>query len=392
MFSSMGSGTRARCVKPSVTPSEKARRQKGCARAGSLRARVLLAVSLTLAAFVLLVASAAACLPTAEESNWKGEWNDGFYQGSWEVHLKSTETSPGVWKSAGTGQIVVPYYGTLPGQLEATTTCTGGKTANVTAHWTDPYGDNTTQTGTMAIGGEYVESGWWEGQTVHGFDTGTWTGVFKPTTESGGKVKGTVEVESSPGTLITSMKTELATELPSLPGGSVAPVGGVAFAASVPEGSTVKVKLTLPKGSYPTALFKFINDEYIEIPATIVGETVEFEITDGGPFDEDHAVNGEIIDPVIPVSGLHVETNELPEATRGAAYSTQLVASGGSPPYKWKKVGKLPKGLKLSKEGVLAGTPSSKLAPGSYQVSVVATDSTKKLKRAGTASLTLEIN
>ena len=393
MFSSMAfTGVDAGRVSASAPTPDLSTRSRS--RRRSLRV-VLLAVSLTLAVFAVfavLVASAVACVPMPAESNWEGRWEDGLYEGTWVVHLKTTETSPGEWRSEGPGVVTAPYYGELPGQLEATATCTGAATDAVTSHWTDRFGDNTTATGNLVIGDAWLESGSWSGQTIRGFDGGEWKGAFFPTHESGGKVKGDIEVESSPGTLINSLHTELATELPQLPGGALAPVGGVSFAASLPAGATVKVKLTLPPGSHPTGLLKFINAEYIEVPATIAGETVEFEITDGGPFDEDHVVNGEVIDPIIPVSGLQVETTSLPEATRGTAYSATLAVSGGTAPYKWKKVGKLPKGLKLSKEGVLSGTPSTKLAPGAYQVNVVATDSTKKLKRSGTATFTLTVN
>jgi hypothetical protein len=126
------------------------------------------------------------------------------------------------------------------------------------------------------------------------------------------------------------------------------------------------VKLTLPQGSHPTSLLKLMGGKYVVVPATIGGETVEYEITDGGTFDEDHTASGEVIDPGVPVStGLQVRSGILPAVTRGTAYSVQLNGSGGSSPCKWTKVGKLPKGLKLTKAGVIQGTPSSKLAPGS---------------------------
>jgi plastocyanin len=92
----------------------------------------------------------------------------------------------------------------------------------------------------------------------------------------------------------------------------------------------------------------------------------------------------------VPGAGLHVVTSTLPGATRGMPYSTQLAAEGGVPPYKWKKAGPLPKGLKLSKSGMLAGTPSTKLAPGSYPVAVKVTDS-EKPKQSSTTTLTLTI-
>ncbi len=87
-------------------------------------------------------------------------------------------------------------------------------------------------------------------------------------------------------------------------------------------------------------------------------------------------------------AGLHIEIDSLPQAQPGAAYSVQLEASGGSAPYKWKKGAKLPRGLKLSKTGLLSGTPSAKLAPGSYPISVRVQDAAK---HTAAATLTLEV-
>ncbi len=223
--------------------------------------------------------------------------------------------------------------------------------------------------GSLTIGSDVaVEGGTWGGSTIPSSDdTGQWEGEFRPTNNSGGSVPGTVEVESSPGTLITSFQTEVATELPLLPSGEdVAPVGGVTFAANVPVGATIKVKLTLPPGSHPTSLLKLVDGSYVVVPSTISGEVVEYEITDGGRFDEDDVANGEIIDPVVPVSsGLQIRTGELPQATPGTPYSEQLSATGGTGTLKWKRIGpKLPKGLKLTKTGSIEGTPTKKVAPG----------------------------
>jgi hypothetical protein len=48
----------------------------------------------------------------------------------------------------------------------------------------------------------------------------------------------------------------------------------------------------------------------------------------------------------------------LPSATRGVSYSATISGCGGTLPYKFKKGGHLPKGLKLSHSGVIAGTPT----------------------------------
>jgi Putative Ig domain/FG-GAP repeat len=336
-----------------------------------------------------------ACLSLPSTSTWNGHWSSASgHSGVWTAALTSTQADLGNWHVEGNGEVEIFGFGRQPGRVEGTLTCTGPTTDEVRGRWTDGFGDNVTTEGTLSINSSAaVESGTWKGPTIASpSDSGTWTGEFHPTTQSNGAVPGTVEVESSSGTLINSLQTKAMNGLPLLPSGDFAPVGNLSFAANLPIGATIKVKLTLPPGSNPTGLLKLVNGVYQEVPSAIVGDTVEFAITDGAKFDEDHTANGEVIDPVIPVGhGLHVETTELPTATRGTAYSTQLAVSGGTPPYKWKKVGKLPKGLKLTKNGIIQGAPSSKLAPGSYPVGVEVSDS-EKPKHSATAMLTLKVN
>ena len=95
---------------------------------------------------------------------------------------------------------------------------------------------------------------------------------------------------------------------------------------------------------------------------------------------------------IYTINGIEILTSSLPPATRGSSYSMQLEAKGGTQPYKWKKTAKLPKGLKLSKSGLLSGVPSTKLTAGEYPVAVTVADSTKKTKQTGTATFTLSIS
>ena len=324
---------------------------------GVLGGRRFLAAAVTSAFFILTAASAEACLTLPATMKWEGETTEfafGGYRGLWTANVTDKEISPGVWRSEGPGTVRQPN-GSGPGHVEDTLTCTSPTTFSMTnGQWTDSLGDNVGVQGNLSIGSNTaLESGTWQGTIWGGplgfvSDNGTFEGALAAQAPSGGIVTGTVEVESTPGTLVNSLQTEVATKLPLLPSPEdIAPVGGVSFAANLPAGATITIKLVLPRGSHPTHLFKLVNGSYVEVPATISGETVEFQITDGGTFDEDHSVNGEVVDPVIPVSsGLQVRSGELPEATRGVVYHAQLVASGGTQPYKWKKVGKLPKGLK----------------------------------------------
>lgn len=70
------------------------------------------------------------------------------------------------------------------------------------------------------------------------------------------------------------------------------------------------------------------------------------------------------------VGGFSITTTSLLAAARGVPYSQQLQASGGNPPYTWKRIGKLPKGLTLSSSGLLSGTPTATDATGSYSFTV----------------------
>lgn len=96
-----------------------------------------------------------------------------------------------------------------------------------------------------------------------------------------------------------------------------------------------------------------------------------------------------------------IATNSLPAATPGMPYGPVTLQATGlcvsTSPYtttlKWKKV-TLPKGLKLSKAGVLSGTPNAKLAaPTSVKVQVTETVITlngkKKVKTKTTVQATI---
>jgi hypothetical protein len=88
-------------------------------------------------------------------------------------------------------------------------------------------------------------------------------------------------------------------------------------------------------------------------------------------------------------TGLTVVTSALPNAQHGAAYSTNLLAIGGTAPYTWKKLAPLPKGLRLQPgAGVILGKPKT---PGVYSISLQVTDHTKKTKNITTKTLTLTV-
>ena len=94
----------------------------------------------------------------------------------------------------------------------------------------------------------------------------------------------------------------------------------------------------------------------------------------------------------LTIGSLQITTTSLPPLTEGTPYSYQLTSSGGVPPIKWNRVGKLPKGLHLSKAGVLSGTVKTTVPTGTVTVTVKVTDSTKKKHETATSSFPLQIN
>jgi len=83
-----------------------------------------------------------------------------------------------------------------------------------------------------------------------------------------------------------------------LPAGVTAPYGAASFELAVETGSTATVTLGLP--SPVTTLYKHLGAAWVEYPATISGNTVTFEVVDGGAGDADGVAKGVIVDPAAP--------------------------------------------------------------------------------------------
>jgi hypothetical protein len=84
-----------------------------------------------------------------------------------------------------------------------------------------------------------------------------------------------------------------------------------------------------------------------------------------------------ILDISIDPSPVTITTGTpLLTGTVGTAYSQQLAATGGAPPYTWARIaGSLPAGLDLSSSGLISGTPTS---PGNFTFTAQVTDSAQR--------------
>ncbi len=87
------------------------------------------------------------------------------------------------------------------------------------------------------------------------------------------------------------------------------------------------------------------------------------------------------------VDGLTITTTSpLPPGTDGALQREQFKATGGVLPLKWGKVGPLPKGLTIKKSGLMTGTMSAKVAPGTYTITIKVKDTSKPKQKASALS------
>jgi hypothetical protein len=91
-----------------------------------------------------------------------------------------------------------------------------------------------------------------------------------------------------------------------------------------------------------------------------------------------------------PTPGLTLNTTSLPSGDAGASYLATLSASGGTQPYTWQVThGSLPSGLRLNGgTGVLSGRPWT---PGTYHVTITATDSTVPARESLSEQYTIKI-
>ena len=127
---------------------------------------------------------------------------------------------------------------------------------------------------------------------------------------SAGSVAGVVAITSPNGTALTGIS---ASPIPSgsLPPGYDPVAGDLGFEVTgLTPGETIEVTVQLPSGSDPTNILKLVSGTYVDASsiATISGDTVALQLTDGGFGDEDGVANGTIVDPLVPVRQIQPQT------------------------------------------------------------------------------------
>ncbi len=212
---------------------------------------------------------------------------------------------------------------------------------------------------------------------------------------------------NSVGSTITRPTTTITVNgVPAAPTGVTAVAGGGSATVSfTPPASPSGYPVTsYTVTSVPGGITATGSSSPITVTGLTPGTSYTFKVT---------ATNSEGTGPasaasnaVIPtVPGFRIATTTLPAGVHGQAYGPVTLAVAGTDPsssgytttIKWTKGGTLPKGLKVSTAGVLSGTVNAKLAPGSYQVPVKATEKvvtvtgTKKVTTTKTVTATLTV-
>ena len=137
--------------------------------------------------------------------------------------------------------------------------------------------------------------------------------LFRSTTKSfarlssAGSATGSVVVATPDGTSIASASAT-PVEPAGLPAGSEALTGSLDYTVTnVTPGGSVTVTVALPAGSGLTGVGKLVGGTWVDLssdPAVTVDTvngTITLDIVDGGPLDEDGAVNGQVVDPLVPI-------------------------------------------------------------------------------------------
>jgi hypothetical protein len=167
--------------------------------------------------------------------------------------------------------------------------------------------------------------------------------------------------------------SQLAITTPSLPSGQAGVAYTQAFTASGVDNGDVLV-WTVVSGSLPTGLSLSPNGVLSGTPTYSGSYPFGVQVTDTSSFGGVNTATARFTLAIAPPSPITITNNSsLSPGTVGAAYTQQLAATGGVPPYTWSVgSGTLPGGVSLdAAKGLLSGTPAR---AGSFSFQLTAVD------------------
>ncbi len=166
-------------------------------------------------------------------------------------------------------------------------------------------------------------------------------------------------VQHTPATLtLVVTAATLAITTTTLPAGQV----GVAYSTTLTTSGGTKPYTWTLTGTLPKGLsFNASTGTISGTPtASTAGTSLTFKVSDAGNPAQSST---KTLTLIISATTLSISTIALPSGQVGKAYTTTLVAAGGTTPYTWSVSGTLPAGLAFNAtSGVLSGTPSASTA------------------------------
>lgn len=154
----------------------------------------------------------------------------------------------------------------------------------------------------------------------------------------------------------------------------------IALAAT---GGRAPLTWTVLNGSLPQGLSLSTGGLLTGTPTTVGESNFTIQARDANGVDGSKSFAVRVTAPLV------ITTETVPPAPFGAAYSSGLVATGGSAPYTWAVVGgNLPPGLSLGATGEMSGTPTT---AGSFTFTAQVRDTSNPVQMAQRA-FTLQVN
>lgn len=143
---------------------------------------------------------------------------------------------------------------------------------------------------------------------------------------------------------------------------------GVAFShRQTASGGSGTFTWSVSKGALPSGLALGATDGAMTGTPAVAGR-YSFTVT---ATDSEGRVKSEDVTLVV-ASRLAFKTLKLKDAKAGTSYRSKILTSGGVAPLTWRLTGKVPKGFKVGKTGLLIGTPTK---AGAYRMTVTVVDS-----------------
>ena len=165
---------------------------------------------------------------------------------------------------------------------------------------------------------------------------------------------------------------------------------GAAYSSQITASGTTPITFTLTGGSLPPGLTMGSTGRISGTPTTVGNYNFTVRATDSClpvPQTTTKAFSLIIAISCPPIS--ITSTSPLPSGNTGAAYSSQITASGATPITFTLTGGSLPPGLSLGSTGRISGTPTT---AGNYNFTVRATDSCLPVPQTTTKTLSLTMN